>query len=45
MNGWKLNLIDSLDTTWIMGLKEEFEDSLSIVANLNFTQEEVGDYI
>ena len=40
-NGWGLTLIDSLDTMWIMGLQNEFEDSLSTVANLNFTQDEV----
>ncbi|KIL65318.1 glycoside hydrolase family 47 protein [Amanita muscaria Koide BX008] len=36
-NGWGVSLIDSLDTMWIMGLREEFNHSLSHVASLNFT--------
>lgn len=35
-NGWGATLIDSLDTMWIMGLKDEFEEALTMVAKTNF---------
>jgi mannosyl-oligosaccharide alpha-1,2-mannosidase len=35
-NGWGATLIDSLDTMWIMGLKDEFEEALTMVAKVNF---------
>ncbi|KAI1325529.1 glycoside hydrolase family 47 protein [Xylariaceae sp. FL0255] len=35
--GWAATLVDSLDTLWIMGLKEEFEDALTEVAKIDFT--------
>lgn len=35
-NGWGATLIDSLDTLWIMGLKDEFEEALTMVAKTNF---------
>jgi hypothetical protein len=44
-NGWRLTLIDSLDTMWIMGLHHEFQESMSIVSNLNFTLDEVGVFV
>ncbi|KAH7029143.1 glycosyl hydrolase family 47-domain-containing protein [Microdochium trichocladiopsis] len=35
--GWAATLVDSLDTLWIMGLKEEFEEALEAVAKIDFT--------
>ncbi|KAH9967562.1 seven-hairpin glycosidase [Russula dissimulans] len=36
-HGWSLTYIDSLDTMWIMGLYEEFDTALAVVANTNFS--------
>lgn len=36
-NGWAATLVDSLDTLWIAGMKDEFEDALTGVAQLDFT--------
>ena len=35
-NGWGVTLFDSLDTLWIMGLKDEFADALDAIRNLRF---------
>ncbi|PSR80999.1 glycoside hydrolase [Coniella lustricola] len=35
--GWGATLIDSLDSLWIMGLKEEFEDAYNGLKNMTFT--------
>lgn len=35
--GWGATLVDALDTLWIMGLKEEFEEALEFVETLDFT--------
>lgn len=35
-NGWGLSIIDSLDTMWLMGLYEEFDAGLAVVANTTF---------
>ena len=35
-NGWGATLVDSLDTLWIMGLKEEFEEAVQQVSQINF---------
>ncbi|KAJ1890875.1 hypothetical protein LPJ66_007232 [Kickxella alabastrina] len=35
-NGWGATLIDSLDTIYIMGLKEEFKDAADLVKKVNF---------
>lgn len=35
-NGWGLQLIDALDTMWIMDLKDEFLDAMPLVANMTF---------
>lgn len=35
-NGWGLSIVDSLDTMWIMGLYEEFDAGLAVVANTTF---------
>ncbi|KAH9967535.1 glycoside hydrolase [Russula dissimulans] len=37
LNGWSLSYIDSLDTLWLMGLHEEFDDALAVVANITFS--------
>ena len=36
-NGWGATLVDTLDTLWIMGLKEEFESAVEAVQNITFT--------
>ncbi|KAI1264629.1 glycoside hydrolase family 47 protein [Xylariaceae sp. FL1019] len=35
--GWAATLVDSLDTLWIMGMVEEFEDALLEVEKIDFT--------
>ncbi|CAG8717703.1 7420_t:CDS:10, partial [Dentiscutata erythropus] len=39
-NGWGATIVDSLDTMWIMDLKEEFMQSRDFVESVNFTQTE-----
>lgn len=34
--GWAATLVDSLDTLWIMGLKEEFDEAVAAVATIDF---------
>lgn len=36
-NGWGATLIDSLDTLWIMGMVESFEEALKVVEKTDFT--------
>ncbi|KAK3377421.1 glycoside hydrolase family 47 protein [Podospora didyma] len=35
-SGWAATLVDSLDTLWIMGLKEEFDEAVAAVAEIDF---------
>ncbi|OCH87824.1 seven-hairpin glycosidase [Obba rivulosa] len=35
-NGWSLTLVDGLDTMWIMGLHDEFYDTIPTFANMTF---------
>ncbi|KAL5611994.1 hypothetical protein BROUX41_000443 [Berkeleyomyces rouxiae] len=35
--GWAATLVDSLDTLWIMGLKEEFDEAAKALKNIDFT--------
>lgn len=35
--GWAATLVDSLDTLWIMGLKEEFDEAAEAVRTIDFT--------
>jgi mannosyl-oligosaccharide alpha-1,2-mannosidase len=35
-NGWGATLVDALDTMWIMGLTEEFEEAVKQVGKINF---------
>ncbi|GAM39600.1 hypothetical protein TCE0_034r11284 [Talaromyces pinophilus] len=36
--GWAATLVDSLDTLWIMGLKDEFEDALGAIEQIDFSR-------
>lgn len=36
-NGWALSHIESLDTLWLMGLYEEFDSVLAVIANTTFS--------
>ncbi|RPD52651.1 seven-hairpin glycosidase [Lentinus tigrinus ALCF2SS1-7] len=42
-NGWRLTLVDSLDTMLLMGLHDEFREAVPILANMTFALEE-GSY-
>ncbi|PPQ80066.1 hypothetical protein CVT25_001495 [Psilocybe cyanescens] len=35
-NGWSVTLFDSLDTMWIMGLREDFEEAMENIKDLHF---------
>lgn len=35
--GWGATLVDSLDTLWIMGLKEDFEEAVKAVDTIDFS--------
>ena len=35
--GWGATLVDSLDTLWIMELKDEFEEAVNALKNIDFT--------
>lgn len=36
-NGWGATLVDSLDTLWIMGLRDEFANAVDQVKKIDFT--------
>lgn len=38
--GWAATLVDSLDTLWIMDLKEEFWEAVQAVATINWSDTE-----
>jgi mannosyl-oligosaccharide alpha-1,2-mannosidase len=38
--GWGATLVDSMDTLWIMGLKDDFEQCVEEVKNIDFTTSE-----
>ncbi|KAF2260726.1 seven-hairpin glycosidase [Lojkania enalia] len=40
--GWGATLIDTLDSLWIMGFKEDFYDAVEAVAKLDFGKSDVG---
>ena len=40
-NGWRLTLVDALDTMWIMDLRHEFYDAMPLVANMTFSARKV----
>lgn len=35
--GWRATLVDALDTLWIMGLQDEFEEAVTAVDAIDFT--------
>jgi len=35
--GWAATLVDALDTLWIMGLRDEFDDAAKAVGEIDFT--------
>ncbi|KAL9025758.1 MAG: hypothetical protein Q9196_005480, partial [Gyalolechia fulgens] len=35
--GWGATLVDSLDTLWMMGLKEEFEEAVKAIEGIDFS--------
>jgi mannosyl-oligosaccharide alpha-1,2-mannosidase len=35
-NGWGATLVDSIDTLWIMELKDEFSEALDVIKNIDF---------
>ncbi|RGP69847.1 mannosyl-oligosaccharide alpha-1,2-mannosidase [Fusarium longipes] len=41
--GWGATLVDSLDTLWIAGLKDEFDEAAKAVANIDFTYTDRND--
>jgi mannosyl-oligosaccharide alpha-1,2-mannosidase len=41
--GWAATLVDSLDTLWIMGLKDEFEEAAKAIDMIDFTTSPRGD--
>ena len=36
LGGWGATLIDNLDTLWIMDMRQEFEQAVAVVAQINF---------
>ena len=41
-NGWRLTMVDSLDTMLLMGLFDEFHQAIPILANMTFALNEVS---
>ncbi|KAK4442069.1 glycoside hydrolase [Podospora aff. communis PSN243] len=44
--GWGATLVDSLDTLWIMGMRQDFEHAVAAAANISFetvTSDEIND--
>ncbi|KAK2609622.1 hypothetical protein N8I77_003116 [Diaporthe amygdali] len=37
-SGWAATLVDALDTLWIMGLRDEFDEAVEAVARIDFGQ-------
>ncbi|KAK4230316.1 glycoside hydrolase [Podospora fimiseda] len=35
-SGWAATLVDSLDTLWIMGMRDEFDEAIAAVAEIDF---------
>jgi mannosyl-oligosaccharide alpha-1,2-mannosidase len=35
--GWAATMVDALDTLWIMGMKDEFDDAVKAVKEIDFT--------
>ncbi|EER44178.1 alpha-mannosidase [Histoplasma capsulatum H143] len=43
--GWGATLVDSLDTLWIMGLIDEFEEAVAAAASIDFSPDSTSDGI
>ncbi|KAI1139319.1 glycoside hydrolase family 47 protein [Hypoxylon sp. FL0543] len=41
-SGWAATLVDSLDTLWMMGLREEFDEAVDAVAQIDFGKSSSG---
>lgn len=41
--GWAATLVDSLDSLWILGMKEEFEEATNALKKIDFTTTERND--
>ncbi|KAI0880262.1 glycoside hydrolase family 47 protein [Annulohypoxylon maeteangense] len=41
-SGWAATLVDSLDTLWIMGLREEFDEAVDAVSEIDFGKSSSG---
>ena len=41
-NGWRLTMVDSLDTMLLMGLHDEFQQTIPVLANATFALDEVS---
>ncbi|KAI2467422.1 glycoside hydrolase family 47 protein [Annulohypoxylon bovei var. microspora] len=41
-SGWAATLVDSLDSLWIMGLREEFDEAVNAVAEIDFGKSSSG---
>ncbi|KAI0477038.1 glycoside hydrolase family 47 protein [Xylaria cf. heliscus] len=37
-SGWAATLVDSLDTLWVMGLRDEFDEAVEAVSKIDFGQ-------
>ncbi|KAK6072844.1 glycosyl hydrolase family 47 [Seiridium cupressi] len=42
LGGWAATLVDSLDTLWIMGLKDEFYDAVAAAVTINWVTNETA---
>lgn len=38
LGGWGVTLVDALDTLWIMGMREEFNEAVEAVVGIDFTR-------
>ncbi|KAA6410132.1 MAG: glycoside hydrolase family 47 [Lasallia pustulata] len=41
--GWAATLVDTLDTLWIMDLREEFDEAVAAIDKINFSATEQGE--
>jgi len=41
-SGWAATLVDALDTLWIMGLRDEFDEAVAAVAGIDFGNSSSG---
>jgi mannosyl-oligosaccharide alpha-1,2-mannosidase len=39
--GWGATLVDNLDTLWMMGLRQEFDEAVAAAANIDFSNPEI----